>query len=74
MLALTDWAPQPGVVGQIREMQGMPTIFHWHCGVMMRRIVPFQRPVEGAPARKLNSSGWICPVCNTTSGRLDFRM
>ncbi len=67
------WVRAPGDQGayyENRETLGVRSLFHWHCGSMMNRVVEFQRDDTGAIiSRKCNS--WICPVCKVRYYRTD---
>lgn len=59
-----DWFSETHSYGEIREIEGFPTIFRWHCKTMMRRIIVRQRTPDGK-IHCINSPGWICRVCKT---------
>lgn len=60
-LIRSEWASAPGMYGEDKEVLGFPTLFHWHCGRPMRRVVTYQRTDEGVSCVGCNS--WVCLVC-----------
>ncbi len=60
------WYRKAFISGQLKEVLGSITLFHWHCGKPMRRVLEYSKTSDGV--RKigpsvLGVSSWICQIC-----------
>ena len=55
------WHEEKPWAGKIKEVSGKKALFHWHCGVRMRKVIIFQKTDKGI--RRLGYSGWFCETC-----------
>lgn len=44
-----------------KEAPGSLSLFHWHCGQRMRRVITFEKSNQGV--RRIGCNSWICRVC-----------
>lgn len=57
----SQWYTEGHVVGELKEVLGSITLFHWHCSTPMRRVITYQKSDEGV--RRIGCNSWICQVC-----------
>lgn len=60
----SKWFFTSKATGFFKEVLGFKSLFHWHCGRRMIRVINYQTFHEDAIViTRTGCHGWICPVC-----------